>query len=298
MGWGIAVCVACGFAPMTPREWFRRLCFGLDTVLSLDCKGFFIPYRHARSVVPPSRYPAIEALFADALPEMASAIDAVEAMAEDLKAIGRDAKAPQPRWNQDWFCGLDAAMLYAQIRQHRPARVIEIGSGHSTRFAARAIADGGLSTRLIAIDPEPRADLKALNVEWHRETLQDALKSSGGDVIAELHPGDLLFVDSSHILMPGTDVELILTELLPRLPAGALVHIHDVFLPEPYPESWAWRGYNEQGAVAAMLAGGGWDILFASRFALARFDERLRSGPLGEHAHASGPATSLWLAKR
>jgi predicted O-methyltransferase YrrM len=283
---------------MTPREWFRRLCFGLDTVLSLDRKGFFIPYRHARSVSAPLRYPAIEALFEDALPEMASAIDALESVAEDLKAIAHDAKAPNPRWDQDWFCGLDAAMLYAQIRAHRPARIVEIGSGHSTRFAARAIADGGLDTRLIAIDPEPRADLNALKVEWHRETLQEALKNSGGHVIAEFHPGDLLFVDSSHILMPGTDVELILTELLPRLPSGALVQIHDIFLPDAYPADWAWRGYNEQAAVAVLLDGGGWDILFASRFAQARFDARLRAGPLGAYADAAGPATSLWLAKR
>jgi predicted O-methyltransferase YrrM len=283
---------------MTPREWFRRLRFGLDTVLSLDRLGFFIPYRHARTVTPPARYPAIEALFEDALPEMAAAIDALENVADDLKAIARDANAPDPRWNQDWFCGLDAAMLYAQIRLHRPARVVEIGSGHSTRFAARAIADGGLDTHLIAIDPEPRAVLKALKVEWHRKTLQQALQNSGGHIIAEFHPGDLLFVDSSHILMPGTDVELILTELLPRLPAGALVHIHDIFLPNAYPEDWAWRGYNEQAAVAVMLAGGGWDILFASRFARRRFDQRLREGPLGAYADGAGPATSLWLAKR
>ena len=283
---------------MTPREWFRRLCFGLDTVLSLDRKGFFIPYRHARSVNPPARYPAIESLFEDALPEMASAIDAIERVAEDLKAIARDAKAPDPRWEQDWFCGLDAAMLYAQVRARRPARILEIGSGHSTRFAARAIADGGLSTQLIAIDPEPRADLAALKVEWHRETLQQALKNSGGHVIAAFHPGDLLFVDSSHILMPGTDVELILTELLPRLPSGALVQIHDIFLPEPYPAEWAWRGYNEQAAVAVLLAGGGWDILFAGHFARRRFEERLRTGPLGALPDCAGPATSLWLAKR
>ena len=61
------------------------------------------------------------------------------------------------------------------------------------------------------------------------------MQNSGGHIIAAFHPGDLLFVDSSHILMPGTDVELILTELLPRLPAGALVQIHDIFLPDAYP---------------------------------------------------------------
>ena len=96
---------------MTPREWFRRLCFGLDTVLSLDRLRFFIPYRHARSVTPPKSYPAIAALFEEALPEMAAAIDAIEVVAEDLKKIARDGKAPEPRWDQDWFCGLDAAAL-------------------------------------------------------------------------------------------------------------------------------------------------------------------------------------------
>ncbi|MGH6893888.1 MAG: class I SAM-dependent methyltransferase [Dongiaceae bacterium] len=283
---------------MTLREWWRRLSFGLDTVLSLDRKGFFIPYRHAKSVDPPARYAAVEGLFEAALPAFALALAAAEAVAEDLQRIAHDAPAPEPRWDQDWFCGLDAAMLYGQIRARRPARIIEIGSGHSTRFAARAIADGGLATRLIAIDPEPRADLASLKVEWHRETLQQALKNSDGDLIAELQPGDLLFVDSSHILMPGTDVELILTELLPRLPAGALVQLHDIFLPWAYPENWAWRGYNEQAAVAVLLTGGGWDILFASRHARAHFAERLTMGPLGPLAEAPGPATSLWLAKR
>ncbi len=283
---------------MTLREWFRRLCFGLDTVLSLDRKGFFIPYRHARLVDPPGRYPAIDALFDAALPEMAAALDAMEAVAENLKRIARNAPAPEPRWDQDWFCGLDAAMLYAQIRARRPARIIEIGCGHSTRFAARAIADGALATRLIAIDPEPRANLASLRVEWHRETLQQAYAGSGWDLIAEFAAGDLLFVDSSHILMPGTDVELILAELLPRLPAGALVQIHDIFLPWAYPQGWAWRGYNEQAAVAALLAGGGWDILFASRYAQTRFAKRLASGPLGPLSAAPGAATSLWLAKR
>ena len=88
--------------------------------------------------------------------------------------------------------------------------------------------------------------------------------------------------------MPGTDVELILTELLPRLPAGALVQIHDIFLPDAYPEDWAWRGYNEQGAVAAMLTGGGWDILFASRFAQAKFDGRLLGGAGTQIEHLDG----------
>ena len=285
-------------SPMTPREWFRRLCFGLDTVLALDRKGFFIPYRHARDVAAPARYPAMAALFDAAAPDMASALDAVESVAADLQKIASDAAGPDPRWGQDWFCGLDAAMLYGQIRARRPARVVEIGSGHSTRFAARAIADGGLATQLVTIDPEPRADLASLKVEWHRATLQQAWSNGGETAIGSLRAGDLLFVDSSHILMPGTDVELILTEVLPRLPAGVLVQIHDIFLPDAYPEDWTWRGYNEQAAVAVLLAGGGWDIVFAAHDAQRRFAERLHAGPLAPLMRPDRPASSLWLARR
>ncbi len=76
---------------MTPREWFRRLCFGLDTVLSLDRLGFFIPYRHARSVAPPHAIRRSQPCSRTALPAMAAAIDALDAVAEDLKKIARDA---------------------------------------------------------------------------------------------------------------------------------------------------------------------------------------------------------------
>ena len=96
----------------------------------------------------------------------------------------------------------------------------------------------------------------------------------------------------------GSDVTMFFFDILPRLKPGVLVGLHDIFLPDAYPADWTWRGYNEQGAVATMLAGGGWDILFASRFARQRFEARLRDGPLGGNHDASGPATSLWLAKR
>ena len=284
---------------MTVRTWWRRLCFGLDTVTGLDRKGFFIPYARARSVAKPGRYEAVTQAFAAAEPTMEAALDALEQVGADLLRIGvaapaPTAKSPGPRWGQDWFCGLDAAMLYALIRAQQPKRIIEIGSGHSTRFARRAIQDGGLSTEFIAIDPQPRADLSGLDIRFERATLQQVDRT----LFDALTAGDLLFVDSSHILMPGTDVELVLTEILPRLPAGVLVHFHDMFLPEPYPDAWEWRGYNEQSAVAGMMLNGGWRVIFASNYAASRYRERLAAGPLGQLPPAGGPTTSLWLEKR
>jgi predicted O-methyltransferase YrrM len=279
---------------MTLRTWWRRLCFGLDTVTGLDRKGFFIPYARAKSVVAPGRYEAAVKAYAAAEPVMAAAIDTLEGLGEDLRRIEGDAPAPQPRWNQDWFCGLDAAMLYTLIRARAPQRVIEIGSGHSTRFACRAIQDGALATQFVAIDPQPRADLGRLAIRFERTTLQEADRA----LFDTLQAGDVLFVDSSHILMPGSDVELVLTEILPRLPAGALVHFHDIFLPDGYPAGWTWRGYNEQSAVAGLMLNGGWRILFASHYAASRFRDRLAAGPLGQVPAAAGPVSSLWLEKR
>src|SRR5204863_425837 len=84
------------------------------------------------------------------------------------------APPPAPRWDQDWFPRLDAAAAYTMVRTLGPKRIVEVGCGHSTRFMARAVADGRLATSIIAIDPAPRAKLEGLNVRWlKQEVLQN-----------------------------------------------------------------------------------------------------------------------------
>ena len=162
------------------------------------------------------------------------------------------APAPDPHWDQAWFPRLDAAAAYALVRRFAPARIVEVGAGHSTRFFARAAADGALETRILAIDPAPRATLSALSVELRRTTVHEA----GDAPFTGLGPGDIVSIDSSHILMPGSDVDVLLCRVLPRLPAGVFVHVHDIFLPDDYPPAWEWRGYSEQLGVQPLLFGG------------------------------------------
>jgi hypothetical protein len=270
----------------------RRFAFEAATLLGLP-RGFFVPYRHAAGVTPPATSPELAAKFAAARPVFARGLDAIAALQVDLAAIGADAP-PAPRWSQDWFPGLDAAYAYALVRTRRPARIVEIGSGHSTRFMARAVADGGLSTRIDCIDPAPRARLDGLAVAWHRRRLEE-----GGFDFAGLCAGDVLFVDSSHILMPGTDVDWVLGRVLPALPPGVLVHFHDVFLPDPYPPDWAWRGYNEQNAVAALLAGEGFALLWGSAWIARRMADDVRARDLDTIPMPPGAlVSSLWLEKR
>ncbi|MBA3519874.1 MAG: class I SAM-dependent methyltransferase [Rhizobiales bacterium] len=278
------------------RDEARRLGFGLLTLSGLRRRGFFIPYRYADHV--PSRpnrapYEALEPLFAAAEPAFAALLDRIDAHAGALQAIG-GGRPPEPRWRQDWFPRLDAAAAYVLLRDRRPRRIVEVGSGHSTRFLARAIRDAGLATELTAIDPAPRASLDGLGASMIRKTVQEA----GVAPFAALAPGDMLFIDSSHILLPGTDVDFLFNRVLPTLPAGVLVHIHDVFLPDDYPPGWDWRGYNEQLGVAALIQGGGFRLLWASRYVATRMADAVASSAAGgldlmPDAHEA----SLWLAK-
>jgi hypothetical protein len=265
----------------------RRLRLGLATLAGLK-RGFFIPYRHAASV-DPQGYPALEPVFAAALPEFLEVLGAMEAYGD---ALGRIAAGQGPaRFDQDWFPGLDAAAAYAIVRRGRPARIVEIGSGHSTRFLAQAAVDGGLATDILCIDPAPRAPIDALPVRHVASLLRDADPA----IVATLRAGDVLFIDSSHVGMPGTDVDRLFLDVLPRLPAGVLVHVHDVFLPDPYPPEWAWRGYNEQLVVAALLGGGRYELVWSSRWVAMRRPELVPRRLLGPALPPGAYESSLWL---
>jgi predicted O-methyltransferase YrrM len=264
---------------------------GLATLLGLRRQGFFIPYRHADRVAP-CAYPALEARFAARITAFRELLAEIEGWAPSFRAM--TGPAPAPRFDQDWFPRLDAAAAYAIVRRVRPQRIVEVGSGHSTRFLARAIEDGQFAASLTCIDPAPRASLGGLAVDWLPVLLQDAPQTCFG----ALRAGDILFVDSSHVLMPGSDVDRLLNQILPLLAPGAIVHVHDVFLPDPYPEGWAWRGYNEQSAIAALLQGAGFELLFASHYVASRLEDELASGSLAElPLVASGLESSLWLQK-
>ena len=107
------------------------------------------------------------------------------------------------------------------VRETKPARIVEVGSGHSTRFMARAVRDGGLATEITAIDPAPRADIEGTRRDGHPA---DRAGRGARRRSRRCSSGDILFINSSHILMPGTDVDILFNHVLPALPrrrAGA-----------------------------------------------------------------------------
>ena len=210
----------------------RRLRMGLATVLGGNPRGFFTPYRYAGDVSPPGPYPAIGAAFQRTELAFAEVLDQIDLHGERLASF--DGPPPEPRWGQSWFPRLDGAAAYALVRVNTPRRIIEVGSGHSTRMLARASMDAGQGTQITCIDPAPRAALKGLDIEWRKRVLGAA----DLPLFEALEPGDIAFFDSSHILWPGTDVDMMLNRILPVLAPGVLVHIHDILLPDPYPGAW------------------------------------------------------------
>lgn len=169
-----------------------------------------------------------------------------------------------PSWFNGWLPALDMVANYALLARHRPRRYVEIGSGESTKLARRAITDLDLDTTITSIDPQPRAEVDGLCDRVVRRRLEDADLS----VFADLEPGDAVFFDGSHRCFMNSDVAVFFLEVLPALPAGVLVGIHDIDLPWDHPAAWAGRYYNEQYLLATYLLTRGpeCDIVLPSRY--------------------------------
>lgn len=281
------------------RSFLRYHGFGLATLLGLRRLGVFIPYRYIDRLAPPGILPEVESFFYGAEATFAAVMNAVDGYAEDLLAIAKAKNPPAgmtaPRFDQSWFPRLDAAVAYTLVRARAPRKILEIGAGHSTRFLARAVTDAGLETVIKTIDPNPRAKLDGLQIHHIEANVQDV----GPEVFSNLGPGDILFIDSSHLLLPGSDVDILLSRIIPQLPGEVLVHIHDIFLPDPYPRSWTWRGYNEQQALTPLLMMGQLKPVFSSHYVVSRMEKSLAQSVVSSLPVARGAFdSSLWLETR
>jgi len=251
------------------------------------------------------RHGALHALVAAGSARYEAELRAYAGCAAELAAIPfeRDESRPeQPCWNNDWFSGLDAFALYGKIAVEAPSRYYEIGSGNSTMFARRAVADRGLGTEIVSLDPFPREEIDGICDRVVRKPLEEA----GLSLFEELESGDVLFVDSSHYVFQNSDANIAFLEILPRLKPGVNIHFHDIFLPDDYPASWSRRYYNEQYLLAAYLLAQptdspAYEITFPSYFVSRDAGlSSLASSVLDPIGSGKVPAAggSFWLRKR
>lgn len=174
-------------------------------------------------------------------------------------------------YNNNNFGSGDAEFLYGMIRIFKPQRIIEIGSGHSTKLARRAILenvrdDAAYRCRHVCVEPYEMPWLESLGVEVIRQPVETLPVS----FFQTLRANDLLFIDSSHMIRPQGDVVFEYLELLPVLAPGVIVHVHDIFSPRDYPASWLIdevRLWNEQYLLEAFLThNSDWKILLAANY--------------------------------
>lgn len=155
------------------------------------------------------------------------------------------------------FGPVETDLLYCFVRTRTPRRMIQIGAGASTAVVLRAIADAGAEIDLTCVDPFPTGYLKRLAAQG-TITLRDvAVQELASAELAALGPGDVLFIDSTHTVSPGSDVNYLILEVLPRLAKGVFVHFHDVTIPYDYMPSVLSRDlffWSESVLLHAYLA--------------------------------------------
>jgi predicted O-methyltransferase YrrM len=152
----------------------------------------------------------------------------------------------------------DAEFWYQMIRHLKPRRIYEIGSGYSTLMARHAISalqkeDATYACSHVCVEP--------YEMDWLEQTgvtvLREKVETLGVEKFRELESGDVLFIDSSHIIRPEGDVLFEYLELLPSLAPGVVIHIHDIFTPRNYLSDWLESKtlfWNEQYLLEAFLS--------------------------------------------
>lgn len=162
--------------------------------------------------------------------------------------------------NEAYFSG-DAEILYSMVRELKPKRIIEIGSGYSTLLICQAIRINQKETSnyqcdFIAIEPYPPPALIPPPAEVTRMESKP-LQQISPELFASLSVNDILFIDSTHVVRIGSDVALEFLTIVPNLAPGVVVHIHDIFIPAEYPRQWIEQArffWNEQYLIEAFLA--------------------------------------------
>ena len=205
--------------------------------------------------------------------------------------------------HNDAFGSVDAEVLYGLVRELAPRRLFEIGSGFSTRLSAQACrvnaAQGSTSCELVAFEPYPSEVLRAGFPGLTRlepVKAQDIARSE----FERLEANDILFIDSSHVLKVGSDVQVEILEILPRLKPGVVVHFHDIFLPAEYPKPWVLehrRFWTEQYALQAFLTfNERFEVLWGGSFMHLKHPEKLREAFSSYRESASWPG-SFWIRR-
>jgi hypothetical protein len=202
--------------------------------------------------------------------------------------------------NNPHFSMLDAPALFVLLRAWKPRRIIEVGSGFSTLLMADVNRRFlGRETTISCIDPHPPPFLRH-GVDGIDRQVERRVQELPLEHFADLQAGDLLFIDSSHVAKTDSDVNFLFFDVFPRLAAGVLIHLHDIFLPHDYPRHWVLgenRSWNEQYLLRALLMhSNGFEVLFGCSYAFWRYPGLVIAG-LANPDGAGYGGGSFWMRR-
>lgn len=218
-----------------------------------DLRWFDYRFENACRWPETSPHPHIKAKLDRSLDRYFENLRGLAAFTDSLLAIPLTSDSPTtPTWTHSWVSALDGIALHGFVAQRKPRHYFEVGSGSSTKFVRHAIDLHKLGTKLLSVDPKPRKEIDAICDEMRREPFERVPLTW----FERAEANDVVFIDNSHVALMNTDVTAFFFDLLPRLPKGVLVGIHDIFWPYDYPDSWAERHYAEQYLLGMMLLGG------------------------------------------
>jgi hypothetical protein len=198
------------------------------------------------------------------------------------------------------FSWLDSRALFVFLRDLRPRRIIEIGSGFSSLLTAD-VNRRFFDQRIVfeCVDPYPQPFLEG-EIPGLGRFVREPVERVDLSFFTRLEAGDILFIDSSHVAKTGSDVNFLFFEVLPRLAPGVRVHLYAIFLPAEYPRDWVAnqnRSWNEQYLLRALLMySTGFRVMFGSNYAVHRFPE-LVSSALGRSGKPAFGGASFWIER-
>ena len=191
--------------------------------------------------------------------------------AEELRDVPKDQQPGKLEycWNNPMWNNADALVQYGLLRDLKPKQIVEIGCGWSSLLMQRALERNQVPCQVTQIEPYPNPALfKFFPKDW--QLRRTPLQRVPFEVFESLQAGDICFYDGSHCAKVASDVNWFFFEVLPRLAPGVIIHIHDIFLPDDYPDLWIFeRGqtWNEQYLLQAFLMNNtDYKILIANRF--------------------------------
>ena len=186
------------------------------------------------------------------------------------------------------FDGVDALVAYSMVRHFKPRLVIEVGSGFSSLVLGDAAAKNGRGA-LVCIEPFPR-DFLRTGFPGLQTLIEKKVQEIDLEFFSHLESDDILFIDSSHTVKIGGDVNYLFLEILPRIKPGVIVHVHDIFLPFEYRRDWVldeFRFWTEQYLLQAFLTfNSKFEVLLANYY-LSRYRQ--------EHLQAAFPNLPRWI---